>query len=207
MYFDTRLPFVEYIHSGIWVVATHEIMKFTVVCQDQSVMQRDVIVHPPLGIVKLNMSCSAANDYLRLPPYYETEIKTYISDTWGSLLKLRNITQFSLWGNFSSRFPNTTPIEITDNLKNLKEISMPAFVDYVHNYRKIDVQSKSVSVWTYVITIFSTCVALVVIIFMYKRYFYRKIRYSFIKRLACCCGDKNGVTGFLTVGENGLVLS
>lgn len=56
---------------------------------------------------------------------------------------------------------------------------MPAFVDYVHNYRKIDVQSKSVSVWTYVITIFS-------------------ILYSFFfKRLACCCGDKNGVTGVL----------
>lgn len=118
VYFDTLLPFMEYIHSGIWVVATHEIMKFTIVCQDQSVMQCDVIVHPPLGLVKLNTSCGAANDYLHLLPNCESEVKKYISDTWGSLLNLRNITQFSLWGNFSSHFPNTTPFEIMDNLKN-----------------------------------------------------------------------------------------
>ena len=58
-------------------------------------MQRDITVYPPLGIVKLNMTCGAANDYLRLPPYYEKEVKGHISDTWGALLKLRNITQFS----------------------------------------------------------------------------------------------------------------
>ena len=41
------------------------------------------------------MTCGAANDYLHLLPYYEKEIKSHISDTWGSLLKLRNITPFS----------------------------------------------------------------------------------------------------------------
>ena len=71
-------------------------MKFTKVCQDQSEMQRDITVYPPLGIVKLNMTCGAPNDYLRLPPYYEKEVKVHISDTWVSLLKLRNITQLTL---------------------------------------------------------------------------------------------------------------
>ena len=74
MYFDSQLPVAEYIHSGVWVVATYETMKFTIVCQDQSEMQRDITVYPPLGIFKLNMICSAANDYLRLPPYYERVI-------------------------------------------------------------------------------------------------------------------------------------
>ena len=41
------------------------------------------------------MTCGAANDYLRLPPYYEKEVKGHILDTWDSLLELRNITQFS----------------------------------------------------------------------------------------------------------------
>ena len=34
--------------------------------------------------------------------------------------------------------------------------------------------SKSGSVWAYVIIIFSTCVALAVVIFMYKKFFVRK---------------------------------
>ena len=81
------------------------------------------------------MTCGAANDYLRLPSYYENEVKGHISDTRGYLLKLRNITQFSLWRNFSSVFPNVTSVEITDDLKNLKQVCMSAFIDYVHNYR------------------------------------------------------------------------
>ena len=82
----------------------YKTIKFTIVCQDQSEMQRDITVYPPLGIVKLNMTYDAANDYLRLPPYYEKEVKGHISDTWGSLLKFKNITQFSLWRNVVSYF-------------------------------------------------------------------------------------------------------
>ena len=207
MYFDSQLPVAEYIHSGVWVVRTYETMKFTIVCQDQSEMQRDITVYPPLGIVKLNMTCGAANDYLCLPPYYEKGVKGHISDTWGSLLKLRNITQFSLWRKFSSVFPNVTSVEITDDLKNLKQVSMSSFIDYVHNYKKVDVRSKSVSVWTYVIIIFSTCVALAVVIFMYKRYFHKKMSYNFNKRLADCCRDKKGFAGSSTIEEKRSVSS
>ena len=70
---------------------------------------------------------------------------------------------------------------------------MSAFIDYVHNYRNVDMRSKSVFVWTYVILIFSTCVALAVVIFMYKKCFDKKMHYNFNKRLADCCSDKNGV--------------
>ena len=132
VYFDSQLPVAEYIHSIVWVVATYETMKFTIVCQDQSEMQREITVHPSLGTVKLNMTWGAANDYLRLPLYYEKEIKGHISDTWGSPLKLGNITQFSIWSNFSSVFPNITSVEIADDLKNLKQVFMSAFIDYVH---------------------------------------------------------------------------
>ena len=87
MYFDSQLPVAEYIHSGVCVIATYETMKLSIVCQDQSEMQRDITVHPPLGLVKYNMTCGAANGYLHLPPYYEKEVKGYISDTWGSLFE------------------------------------------------------------------------------------------------------------------------
>ena len=53
------------------------------------------------------MTCGAANDYLR----------DHIYDAWGSLLKLRNITHFSLLENFTCNFPNLTTIEISNDLK------------------------------------------------------------------------------------------
>ena len=181
-------------------------MKLTIVCQDQCEMQRIMTVHPPVGIVKLNMICGAANDYLCLPPFYENEIKGQISDTWDSLLKLRNITQFSLWINASSVFPNATSVDIMDDLKNLKQVSMSVFIDYVHNYRQVGVRSKSVSFWTYVNIIFSTCVTLAVI-FMYKQCLRKKMHYSFNKRLGDCCSDKNGVAGPLQIEKKRSVSS
>ena len=114
-------------------------------------MQGEVVVHPPLGVIRLNMTCGVANDYLNLPPYYEKKVRGHIWDAWGSLLKLRNITHFSLWENFTSNFPNLTTIEISNDLMNLREIAMPAFIDYVHNYRKVDEHCGSVSSWSFVV--------------------------------------------------------
>ena len=71
VYLNSRLPIAEYVHSGVWIVATSDVMKFTIVCQDRSGMQGEVVVHPPLGVIRLNMTCGAANDYLSLPPYYK----------------------------------------------------------------------------------------------------------------------------------------
>ena len=108
MYFDTVLPIAEYIYSGMWVVATHQTMKFTVVCQDPSQVQDDVMTKPPLGVITLNMSCTASNDYLSLLPFYENKIESHVQDSWGALLKLKNILKFTLWSNFSHSFPNLT---------------------------------------------------------------------------------------------------
>ena len=96
VYLNARLPIAEYVHSGVWIIATSDVMKFTIVCQDRSGMQGEVVVHPPLGVIRLNMFCEAANDYLSLPPYYEKKIRGHIWDAWGSLLKLRKIPHFSL---------------------------------------------------------------------------------------------------------------
>ena len=68
VYLNSRLPIAEYVHSGVWIIATSDVMKFTIVCQDRSGMQGEVVVHPPLGVIRLNMTCGAANDYLSLPP-------------------------------------------------------------------------------------------------------------------------------------------
>ena len=54
-----------FVHSGVWIIGTSEVLKFTIVCQDKSDIQNEV-VYPPLGVIRLNMACGAANGYLCL---------------------------------------------------------------------------------------------------------------------------------------------
>ena len=42
---------------------------------------------------------------------------------------------------------------------------MPAFIDYVHNYRKVDEHSGSISIWSFVVMIFGQCVLILILIF------------------------------------------
>ena len=54
---------------------------------------------------------------------------------------------------------------------------------------------------------FGTCVFILILLFMHKKCFHKKVKVYFGKRLADCCGNKNVVTSSFSVVENGLVLS
>ena len=97
----SELPDAKCIHSGIWVVATHKTIKFTVVCRDSENKQGDVTEQAQFGVI---------NEYLSLPAYYEKRGQGQFKDLWGSFLKLRNISRSSLWHNFSTSFPNKTSL-------------------------------------------------------------------------------------------------
>ena len=43
---------------------------------------------------------------------------------------------------------------------------MPAFINYVHNYRKVDKHGRLISIWSFVVMIFGTCVLILILIFM-----------------------------------------
>ena len=82
---------------------------------------------------------------------------------------------------------------------------MPAFIDYKHNYRKVDEHSRFISILSFVVMTFGTCVFILILLFMYKKCFHEKVKVYFGKRLIDCCSDKNVVTSSLSVVENGLV--
>ena len=65
---------------------------------------------------------------------------------------------------------------------------MPAFIDYVHNYRKVDEHGRSISIWFFVVMLLGTCVLFLILIFMYEKCFCDKVKAYFGKRLADCCG-------------------
>ena len=66
----------------MWIVATSDVMKFTFICQDRSSMQDEVVVHPLLGVIKLNMTCGAANDYFSLPPIMRKRLEVIFGMRW-----------------------------------------------------------------------------------------------------------------------------
>ena len=104
------LPKASHIIDGLWFVATQQILTFAVVCPDKR--KETLIVHPPLGLIKLNMSCASSSSYLTLLPYYHDESKSDIQDHFNEKLKDYNGSQIQIWKPFISAIPNFTKSNI-----------------------------------------------------------------------------------------------
>ena len=66
-------------------------------------------------------------------------------------------TLFS-FGKFYIYFFLLKTIEVSNDLMNLEEITMPAFIDYKHNYRKLDKHCRSITFGSFVEMTFGTCI-------------------------------------------------
>ena len=80
---NSILPKTSHIVDGLWFVATQQILTFAVICPDKR--RETLIEHPPLRMIKLNMSCAVSSSYLTLLPYYHNESKSDIK-----IISLRN---------------------------------------------------------------------------------------------------------------------
>ena len=68
-------PKASHIVDGLWFVAAQQILTSAVICPDKR--RETLIVHPPLGMIKLNMSSAASSSYLILLPCYHNESKSF----------------------------------------------------------------------------------------------------------------------------------
>ena len=73
---NSNLPKASHIVDGLWFVTTQQISTFAVLCPDKR--KETIIVHSPLGMIKLNTSCAAISSYVTLLPYYHNESKSDI---------------------------------------------------------------------------------------------------------------------------------
>ena len=71
---------------------------------------------PPFGIIKLNNTCKSANKYLQLPEYFGKHSHFERSDPLQILLKLHNISQFSIWNDSKAEFKKFWPISLPSHL-------------------------------------------------------------------------------------------
>ena len=168
---DQKLPTTKYLSYGIWIVVTDKPLTFTLNCQSYEPKIGDIKVAPPFGIIKLNNTCKASNKYLQLPEYFGRHSHFERSDPLQVLLKLHNISQFSIWNDSKAEFEKFRPINLPSHLSGLKEIPMQSFLRETRAYKTVNIDdNQNNNSWTFVaIIIVVSALAVIVIVWLMVR--------------------------------------
>ena len=168
---NQKLPTTKYLSYGIWIVVTNKPLTFTLNCQSYEPKIGDIKVAPPFGIIKLNNTCKASNKYLQLPEYFGKHSHFERSDPLQVLLKLHNISQFSIWNDSKAEFEKFRPINLPSHLSGLKEIPMQSFLRETRAYKTVNIDdNQNNNSWTFVaIIIVVSALAVIVIVWLMVR--------------------------------------
>ena len=167
---DQNLSTTKYLSYGIWIVVTDKPLTFTLNCQSYEPKIGDIKVAPPFGIIKLNNTCKASNKYLQLPEYFGKHSHFERSDPLQVLLKLHNISQFSIWNDSKAEFEKFRPINLPSHLSGLKEIPMQSFLRETRAYKTVNIDDNNNNSWTFVaIIIVVSALAVIVIVWLMVR--------------------------------------
>ena len=170
---DQKLPLTSYLSYGLWIVVTNVPLTFTINCQSHKQKTYDIKIESPFGIIKLNNTCKASNKYLQLPEYFGKHSYFERSDPLQALLKLHNITNFSIWNDSKTDFVKLRSLKLPSHLLDLKEIPMQNFLRETGIYKSVNVDNvKSSTNWTVVaiISIASVLCIIIIVWFMLRKF-------------------------------------
>ena len=170
---DQKLPLTSYLSYGLWIVVTNVPLTFTINCQSHKPKTYDIKTESPFGIIKLNNTCKASNKYLQLPEYFGKHSYFERSDPLQALLKLYNITNFSIWNDSKTDFVKLKSLKLPSHLLDLKEIPMQNFLHETGIYKSVNVDNvKSGTNWTVVaiISIASVLCIIIIVWFMLRKF-------------------------------------
>ena len=170
---DQKLPLTSYLSYGLWIVVTNVPLTFTINCQSHKQKTYDIKIESPFGIIKLNNTCKASNKYLQLPEYFGKHSYFKRSDPLQALLKLHNITNFSIWNDSKTNFVKLKSLKLPSHLLDLKEIPMQNFLRETGIYKSVNVDDvKSSTNWTVVaiISIASVLCIIIIVWFMLRKF-------------------------------------
>ena len=164
------MPKASHVAGGLWFIATPQILTFAVICPDKK--RETLMVHPPLGMLKLNMSCATSSSYLTLLPYYHNESKSYIQDHFIKKLKNYKGSHIQIWKPFISAIPKFTKSDIPEMLKDTKEIPMRHLFMTIFNSRNSGRQQGLESIFFAIIVISALTLlglGLTVVFYIYRK--------------------------------------
>ena len=170
---DQKLPLTSYLSYGLWIVVTNVPLTFTINCQSHKPKTYDIKIESPFGIIKLNNTCKASNKYLQLPEYFGKHSYFERSDPLQALLKLHNITNFSIWNDSKTDFVKLKSLKLPSHLLDLKEIPMQNFLRETGIYKSVNVDNvKSSTNWPVVaiISIASVLCIIIIVWFMLRKF-------------------------------------
>ena len=170
---DQKLPLTSYLSYGLWIVVTNVPLTFTINCQSHKQKTYDIKIESPFGIIKLNNTCKASNKYLQLPEYFGKHSYFERLDPLQALLKLHNITNFSIWNDSKTNFGKLKSLKLPSHLLDLKEIPMQNFLRETGIYKSVNVDNvKSSTNWTIVaiISIASVLCIIIIVWFMLRKF-------------------------------------
>ena len=103
---NSILPREYHIIDGLWLITTQNALTLTVVSLRNE--RKLLVVNPLVGIIKLNMCCTATSGYQTLLTYHHIESKSNIQVQFIDNLKSYNGYNFQIWKPFISSMPNFT---------------------------------------------------------------------------------------------------
>ncbi|XP_071084800.1 uncharacterized protein [Haliotis cracherodii] len=163
------LPMAEYLTAGRWVLTTTKRLDLVVVCNNNNLFSYTVAVLPPLGIIKLNASCSASNDHLTLLPYYHNESQYEFEDNLIQSVHTPNVSNMLLWKPFMKTAIKLNLTRLPDKLKGIKNIPMNHLIDQLNDLQTM-IPDDETPGWKYVLGVALIIVGILVGMFLYVRY-------------------------------------
>ena len=131
--FET-LPITRHLTQGIWIVITDKPLTFTVTCSLNELKANDIKIKAPFGVIILTNTCKASNKNLRLPAYFGQNSYFERTDPLQALLKLHNVSKFSIRNNTDIESFKSQKINFPSHLIELKEVPLNHFLKETRRY-------------------------------------------------------------------------
>ena len=148
-------PMAEYISDGTWVVVTNTPLRMTVVCESIS-DNKEIIIKPPVDLLRLKTSCSANNDRLSLLPFYHLETQVNIDEPLDKFIKNYNWTYSNTWNDFHKCVPNFNYNDLPKELSAIESISMDSLISKLNKVEEISIEPEPKSLIPSWVSIMST---------------------------------------------------
>ena len=115
---NSRYPIAVPVGKGVWVIATHENMKFSVRCTGGD--RNTLSAHAPLSTVRIGDGCTAYGDSIILPQ--QLRGRSIYEDLDVIELTPINVTDSVVWSQITRKFPNFSASSIPAALRDIEEI-------------------------------------------------------------------------------------
>lgn len=122
----SNLPLAQYISDGQWAVSTVQELKFSQVCPTSERGTETTIrsVKPPVGVLRLPMSCRAVHGQITLSPYFRRETTVKFPENHLNITIVHTLNTKNIWEKFHRTLQNFTYSTYPFKLNKIKHIEM-----------------------------------------------------------------------------------